>query len=212
MNQVIKSEMSNGVVDKPYKEVPYSTRNAAHTGLQAVVGPFRMEAFERVLRIAGPRGADDPARWEGEVDPRFVLATAWDADRLKDSVNLLAQGREAPPVNICAIRFPELPTFYMVTDGMHRIVAARLAGKKGVSAVFAGGWVCDPSQMKIVNGVMMKRDGEDWEANRWGTKETFEVCDVAAGIGIKVQWSWWMYPYRAVVRKYFPHRYAKDKS
>lgn len=166
---ILESIALTGVEDKPSWQIPTATDDAKRTGLQAMVGPFRVEVFERVLNISGAGGTVPDNRTAG-IDPRFVLATAWNADRLKNALNLYKSGREAPAIEVVGVRFPGLPVFYHVVDGMHRTVVARMDGRSWIKANIDGYWTCDPSALDI----------SEWDENP-------EVCAAADAMGIRVR-------------------------
>lgn len=200
LSDMIATIGANGVIDKPANEVPDATEEAKSTGLQAMVGPFRVEVFERVLQLIS---SDDEASFDDEttnseewIDPRFILATAWDKSRFENAKKMLDQGREAPPIEVTGNRLPGLPTFFSTTDGMHRVVAARIAGHKQIRAKVTGYWICDPTKAMIINGCLWKQRNNEWTKSTPASRRSFAVCDAAAVLGVKVKWPWWLRLYR----------------
>jgi hypothetical protein len=57
-----------------------------------------------------------------------VLAWSWNPGRLERCQRLLAEGEKAPPIHVNRYRLNGL-TWYVVSDGRHRTVAAREAGR-----------------------------------------------------------------------------------
>src|ERR1700746_3341741 len=90
------------------------------SSLRSAAGPIPVEVLERTLKlcIAGHK------EFQGihEVNPRFVLAHPWSENRLADARKRLTEGIQDDPIDVTGIQFPGLPTYYLVTDGMHRTV------------------------------------------------------------------------------------------
>lgn len=66
-------------------------------------------------------------RW---LDPKLVLAESWAPYRLLRCREQLAAGLQAPPIAVVGFRLGRRQVFYGVSDGMHRTVAHREAGRK----------------------------------------------------------------------------------
>ena len=63
-----------------------------------------------------------------------ILATAWNPGRLARCERLLAEGRTPPPVYLSRYMLAG-QNWYTVSDGQHRTIAARNAGRKRIRAV-----------------------------------------------------------------------------
>lgn len=74
-----------------------------------------------------------------------VAAYAWNEGRLERCRRLLAEGERAPAVHLSRYWLHGL-AFYTVSDGMHRTVAAREAGRQRIRARIGGESWCKPEQ------------------------------------------------------------------
>lgn len=83
-----------------------------------------------------------------------ILATAWNPGRLARCTELLAEGRTTPPVHLVRYKLAGL-NWYVVSDGHHRTVAARNAGRKRIRAVVGCETPCRPERYLL-------RDGRLW--------------------------------------------------
>lgn len=77
-----------------------------------------------------------------------MLAEAWKPSRLADCRQKLAEGKQAPPVAVVGLRIGKR-TFYSLTDGNHRVVAARAVGKTHIQSNLGGYYVIDPKQFVL---------------------------------------------------------------
>lgn len=68
------------------------------------------------------------------VDVGRILATAWSPERLVRCLEKEAEGTKPPPVYLIPYVLPDLDTYYVVGDGMHRTVAARLRQHRLIEA------------------------------------------------------------------------------
>ena len=95
-----------------------------------------------LVAIADHDGWQDIDRTQA-VSIRRVLATAWAPYRLERSAARLAAGERAPAIN--ATRYIlNGEGWYIPSDGNHRTVAAREAGKRTIRCRIAGEVVCEP--------------------------------------------------------------------
>lgn len=141
------SQVTAGARDTAVPQDRTSRSDHAHVGLCAEIGPFTVDDFADAIRFIYNGGSTE--RRICEVDPRFVLAQAWQVNRLEDAQRRISQGVAEHPIQLSGIRFPGLPELYSVTDGMHRTVAARLAGRTTIHAVVDGYWLADPHTVCI---------------------------------------------------------------
>lgn len=128
---VLISHLQGGISNFAAGAIPKST-----------AGPVVVDILERALRLSISN--HQQSRGMHELDPKFVLAQAWSKSRLGSACLRLNEGIQADPIDVTGIQFPGLPTYYVVTDGMHRTVAARLAGKLTIRADVQGCHICDP--------------------------------------------------------------------
>jgi hypothetical protein len=133
-------------------------------GWRATVGTVPVDVLDRTLRIciSGSQSFDRAQEFQ-EIDPRFVLASAWQKGRLAEARQRVIEGILDDPIQVSGIQFPGLPTYYLVTDGMHRTVAARLAEKNRVTAQVSGCWERDPTSAKLIDGVPSRWSGNGEE-------------------------------------------------
>jgi len=74
-----------------------------------------------------------------------VAAVAWNERRLEHCRRLLAAGEKAPPVHLSRY-WLHGQALYTVSDGNHRTVAAREAGRQRIRARIGGECWCAPEQ------------------------------------------------------------------
>ena len=77
-----------------------------------------------------------------------VLAWSWNPGRLERCHRLLAEGEKAPPIHVNRYRINGL-TWYVVSDGRHRTVAAREAGRPRIAAVVGSETDCHPERYRL---------------------------------------------------------------
>ena len=77
-----------------------------------------------------------------------VLAWSWNPGRLERCHRLLAEGEKAPPIHVNRYRMSGL-TWYVVSDGRHRTVAAREAGRTRIAAVVGSETDCHPERYRL---------------------------------------------------------------
>ncbi|KAF0225724.1 MAG: hypothetical protein FD176_171 [Rhodospirillaceae bacterium] len=118
----------------------------------------------RALRLIG-------GEWRGigrtvPVRINRIVAEPWNSDRLQRARQLLAEGRKPPPVHLVSWRLGNI-RIYEPSDGIHRVSAAREAGRSHIAARLSGEHVCDPARCLIRgrNFYVLKPDGYacDWE-------------------------------------------------
>jgi len=82
-----------------------------------------------------------------------VAAFAWNPGRLERCRRLLAAGEKAPPVHLSRY-WLHGQALYTVSDGMHRTVAAREAGRRRIRARIGGECWCAPEQhwLEVASG------------------------------------------------------------
>ncbi len=77
-----------------------------------------------------------------------VLAWSWNPGRLERCQQKLAEGEKAPPIHVNRYRLNGL-TWYVVSDGRHRTVAAREAGRTRIAAVVGSETDCHPERYRL---------------------------------------------------------------
>ena len=77
-----------------------------------------------------------------------VLAWSWNPGRLERCQQKLAEGEKAPPIHVNRYRLNGL-TWYVVSDGRHRTVAAREAGRARIAAVVGSETDCHPERYRL---------------------------------------------------------------
>ena len=77
-----------------------------------------------------------------------VLAWSWNPGRLERCQRLLAEGEKAPPIHVNRYRVNGL-TWYVVSDGRHRTVAAREAGRQRIAAIVGSETECHPHRYRL---------------------------------------------------------------
>ena len=77
-----------------------------------------------------------------------VLAWSWNPGRLERCHRLLAEGEKAPPIHVNRYRLNGL-IWYVVSDGRHRTVAAREAGRARIAAVVGSETDCHPERYRL---------------------------------------------------------------
>jgi hypothetical protein len=92
-------------------------------------------------------------RW---VDPQRILAEAWHDGRLAEAKRRLAAGEKAPAIRVVGYRWNSDWTIYDPSDGIHRTVAARDAGRK-VKARITGYYRLKPGEFVVWREQVWKR-------------------------------------------------------
>lgn len=77
-----------------------------------------------------------------------VLAWSWHERRLERCKHLLTEGGKAPPIHVSRYTVKG-QTWYVVSDGRHRTVAAREAGRTRISAVVGSEATCHPERYRL---------------------------------------------------------------
>lgn len=83
-----------------------------------------------------------------QLNPGQVLAEAWRPDRLDRCREHLAAGEQAPAIAVVGFRLRRRRVLYGVSDGMHRTVAHREAGRK-VKARIGGYYLVQPARYAL---------------------------------------------------------------
>lgn len=95
----------------------------------------------------------------------FTLASAWSAEKLKNSQTLLAEGQKPPPILVTRY-WLHGTGWYVVGDGNHRTVAAQAADRKTIDAIVGSAVICSPASYRINARLgVLQRDGESNESN-----------------------------------------------
>lgn len=80
---------------------------------------------------------------------REVVAQAWNPARLEDCQRRLAAGQVAPPIE-AEEYFVGNDRYYLLTDGNHRTIARRIAGKRTIRAIIKGENQTTPERTWII--------------------------------------------------------------
>ena len=94
------------------------------------------------------------------LDPALVLAEAWAPHRLTRCRERLAAGEQAPPINVIGFRLGPRLVLYGVSDGMHRTVAHREAGKT-IKARIGGYHPIEPERFVLWRDHLWRREGAE---------------------------------------------------
>lgn len=78
-----------------------------------------------------------------------ILCEPWNAYRLSQAKTLLAAGKTPPPIELNAYKLFST-SWYTVTDGIHRVVSYRDAGKKRIKARIQSYQICQPDRFRLV--------------------------------------------------------------
>jgi hypothetical protein len=164
-------------------------------GWAAVVGGIGLDIVARTLVLCPTdRVVSHPSKSISEVNPRFVLAQAWQLGRLSEACQRRTEGIQDDPIRVSGVGFPGVPIYYQVTDGMHRTVAARLAGDESIRAYVSEIGFVDPRRLGIVNRVPWHFDERwGWERSVFG-REQAEVVDLLCSLGVECRetWPFWL--------------------
>lgn len=93
-----------------------------------------------------------------QIDPNLVLAEAWRPDRLRRCRDRLAEGEQAPAIAVVGFRLGRRRVLYGVSDGMHRTVAHREAGRK-IKAKIGGYYPVEPTRHALWRDHLWRREG-----------------------------------------------------
>ena len=91
------------------------------------------------------------------IDPARILAKAWHKGRLADCRERLAAGEQAPAISVVGFRIGRGAVLYDVSDGMHRTIAHREAGRK-IKARISGYYRIEPSRYVLWRGHLWRQE------------------------------------------------------
>lgn len=149
------------------------------TAIAHEIGARRFAHLLTLLRDeASPWGRGNPC----PIAISACLAEAWRPDRLARCAALLAEGSEAPPVSAIAYRLGK-SLFFDLSDGNHRVIAARHAGRKTIRAAVGGLYILDPAAFGVRNGCLWRHEGN----GRWRFVWDVEPRDVEPLIRLGVR-------------------------
>ena len=89
--------------------------------------------------------------------PDFVLAEPWNPGRMAEAERRLAAGEKAPPIRVVGFRLNSRWRFYEPSDGIHRSVAARRAGRR-VKARIEGFYQVLPGRFRLDGDRLFRSD------------------------------------------------------
>lgn len=104
-------------------------------------------------------GAWTEANIVRRLDPARILAEAWNADRLVRCRESLAAGEQAPAISVVGFRISRSEMLYDVSDGRHRTVAHREAGRK-IKARISGYHRIEPSHHVLWRDRLWRQEGD----------------------------------------------------
>jgi hypothetical protein len=116
-----------------------------------------------------------------DINPRHVLAQAWSINRLEAATQRARGNVFDGPIRVVGLRLTGLPDLYLVIDGMHRTVAARLAGRSFITAEVRGYWLCNPACAVIRGRFLHVSDGYGGFRRRRIDKG---VMNILRGLGV----------------------------
>ncbi len=134
---------------------------------------FRAEVMARLLPALADLESAKSLGYVAAVAVDRVAAYAWHEGRLARCRQHLAAGEKAPPVHLSRY-WLHGQAFYTVSDGMHRTVAAREAGRQRIRAKIGGECWCTPEQHWL-----SRSTGRLWrEVQPGGHRLTLVMCDI----------------------------------
>lgn len=104
-------------------------------------------------------GAWTEARIVRRLDPARVLAEAWSAGRLARCRERLAAGEQAPAISVVGFRIGRSEVLHDVSDGRHRTVAHREAGRK-IKARISGYHRIEPTHHGLWRDRLWRQEGD----------------------------------------------------
>ena len=118
---------------------------------------FRASLFSQALVLVTDFDSFRPLNRLTSVSVRRVLADAWNDFRLERARRRLAAGESAPPISVVRHWLHGQP-YYVVSDGNHRTIAARDAGRCRIRAHISSEATCTPTRF-----VLDSAAGRLWE-------------------------------------------------
>lgn len=90
-----------------------------------------------------------------------VIAVAWSPGRLARARRLLDEGSKPPPIVVERYRIKRTSRYwYVLTDGNHRTMAARMAGREKIKAHVVGECTLYPDRFVTKDAYLWKIDGD----------------------------------------------------
>lgn len=117
------------------------------------------------------------------LDPDLVLAEAWRPDRLRRCRERLAQGEQAPAIAVVGFRLDRRRVLYGVSDGMHRTIAHREAGRR-ITAKISGYCPVEPGRHVLDRDYLWCREAEELRMQGIGAIPE-ELRPVLLGLEVK---------------------------
>lgn len=115
-----------------------------------------------------------------------ILATAWNAGRLDDCAARLKAGEKAPPIHLSRYQL-QGRNWYIVSDGNHRTIAARQAGRKRIGAVVGCETPCKPELYWIDPGncTLWRRVEDRGVSVQVGSQISDDLRDALLSVGVQ---------------------------
>ncbi len=114
-----------------------------------------------------------------------VVAWAWNPGRLARAERLLAAGHQAPPITVSRY-WLHGEALYNVSDGMHRTMAARQAGRQRIRARITSEIECHPERhlLESANGKLwLETPGDQWlKLVMWDIEPELAAALLAVGV------------------------------
>lgn len=120
-----------------------------------------------------------------DVDPRFVLAKSWKINRLQEAQKRIQESICDDPIRVGGLRLPGLPVYYHVADGMHRTVAARLAGKRQIQALTYQHQECSLDNVRVIGNSLLRPSTRGCHEVHFGVSD--KMVDFLEIMGVPVE-------------------------
>jgi hypothetical protein len=158
-----------------------STAAVPSTGAVSVQDHSPLLLSRALMLLAGEWTSSGAVRW---LDPSLILAEAWKPARLQRCREKLVAGKQAPPIAVVGFRLGRRQVLYSVSDGMHRTVAHREAGRK-VKAAIGGYYLIEPERHALWKGHLWR--WKDIDLQMIGTEELpGELHPILLALGVGV--------------------------
>lgn len=152
---------------------------AIDAAFSSQIGPHLVDDFVCAIKFLADGGSSETI--ERDINPRHVLAQAWNINHLEAAIQRAKENVFDGPIRVVGLRLAGLPDLYLVIDGMHRTVAARLAGRSFITAEVRGYWFCNPACAVIRGRFLYVSDGYGGFQPRQIDKK---VMNILRGLGV----------------------------
>ena len=180
IDAAFSSQIGLGVRDQIVSEDLAATNDDhKRAGIIAKIGPHLVDDFAHAIKFLADGGSLETI--ERDINPRHVLAQAWNINRLEAAIQRAKENVFDGPIRVVGLRLAGLPDLYLVIDGMHRTVAARLAERSFITAEVRGYWFCNPACAVIRGRFLYVSDGYGGFRRRQRDKEAMNIL---RGLGV----------------------------